>query len=153
MSKSEIVFVVTVILIVFGLSWFQLKDGERKTRDVQRKADVELVARKLAVFYSDHNYYPPASPSGEIVSCGLGATLPCKWGEDPIVDSEGVSYLSKLPNDPFAGDGRKYIYTAASTPGKVRIYIALERKQDKDIKKDLTVECGNHVQCNWYVED
>lgn len=152
MSKSEISFVVIVILITAGISLFQLKDGERKTRDAQRKSDVELVSRKLQAFYGDHKFYPQASDSGEIISCGLSAANICQWGKDSVVDSEYVTYIQKLPVDPLSETGRKYVYTLLGA-GKFRIYVALERPQDKSIKKDLTISCGNALQCNWYVEN
>lgn len=152
MAKRELIFVITVILIVFGLSFFQIKDGERKTRDAQRKADVELVARKLGAYYEDHNIYPSAA-SGLIVSCGMAGSGICAWGEGPMVDAENVEYMDHLPKDPFSEQGRSYVYVPSEARGKFRIYIALERTADPAFKKDLTIACGNHVQCNWYVEN
>ncbi len=152
MAKRELLFVISIITSVFLLSFFQIKDGERKTRDAQRKADVELTARKLAQYYDDHNIYPTAV-SGQIVSCGLAGSQVCNWGEGPMVDSENVQYMDHLPKDPFSSSGRTYVYVPSETLGKFKIYIALERKQDPAFKKDLTIECGNHVQCNWYVEN
>ena len=139
-----------MILIVFGISWFQLKDGERKTRDAQRKADVELVARKLVAYFGDHNIYPAASESGTIAACGLWANERCLWGQGAIKDAEGVTYLSKLPQDPL---DRLYVYVPNAERNKFRIYVGLERSQDRDLKHDLTIACGMNVQCNWYVEN
>ncbi|MBI5358524.1 hypothetical protein HZB69_02750 [Candidatus Amesbacteria bacterium] len=114
-----------------------------KTRDAQRKADVELVGRALDAFFADYKIYPFGSTAGEIKSCGYMAVQACPWGEGPMIDIHNVTYLKKFPVDPQAYKNIKYIYTTNSERTKYKICITLEYTGDKDYKKD--------IQCNWYV--
>lgn len=136
-KKHELVFVGVVLLMILGISQIQLRVGQMKTRDAQRKADVELVARALDKFYGDHQEFPAAS-DGKIVTCGDILDLACEWGEGWIRDQKGNVYLNKLPKDPLADTGRTYIYEVDALLQKYRIYVTLEN-------------CRNNVQCNWYV--
>lgn len=151
-KKSELVFVVTVMLLVWGVSWAQLKTGEMKTRDAQRKADVELVARALGAYYLDYKVYPPAV-DGKILSCGGRGAYVCEWGEGKMVDGDNVTYLGKMPIDPLSGAGRTYVYEVATDRKSFGIYVGLEDRRNEAFKKDLTQECGNNVQCSWYVRN
>lgn len=142
-SKQEIVFVISVLSAIFGVSFFQLKISEMKTRDSQRKADVELVGRALDSYFEDYKIYPEASGNGEIKSCGYMAVQTCPWGEGPMIDVHNVTYLKKLPVDPQSYKDKKYIYSTNTDRTKYKICVSLEYSGDKDYKKD--------IQCNWYV--
>jgi hypothetical protein len=149
-KKNEVVFVAAVLTITFGISWFQLKTGEMKTRDAQRKADVELVARALSAYHDDYDIYPNGTEDGKIVSCGNRGSEECVWGEGTIVDGDNVTYLKKMPQDPFDRNGRRYVYEVRQDKKDFRIYAALEYKGDASYKSDLTRQCGINVQCSWY---
>jgi len=149
-KKSELLFVLAIVGVVLGVSLTQLSISEMKTRDAQRKADVELVARALKRYYEDFKQYPAATQSGEIVSCGRKGEEVCKWGGGPIVDEYNVVYLNKLPVDPQAYEGRIYLYQPDDTRQNFRIYVGLEYGRDKDLRKGLTQMCGPDVQCSWY---
>src|SRR3990167_11331245 len=95
------IFVSTVLVVIFGVSFFQLKIGQMKTRDAQRKADVELVSRALNAYYQDYETLPAATADGKIVSCGDHGSEICEWGHSDIVDTDNVAYLKKIPQDPF----------------------------------------------------
>jgi len=144
--KDEVWLVGVVFGLIVGISFFQLRVGQMKTRDAQRKSDVELVARALRAFNEDHKYLPSATGSGEIRSCGRSGSLACDWGSGKIVDEQNVVYMEKLPIDPFSFKGWRYVYD------QKRIYVTLENESDKGIRKGLTTWCGNGLQCNWYVE-
>lgn len=142
---------VGVVTVVVGISYVQLKVGEMKTRDAQRKSDVSLVARALGEYLVDHKSLPAADDQGRIVLCGGLQDLACEWGNARIVDAEGVSYLNNLPADPFKDQGRRYVYEPRKN-NKYRLYVSVENKADPDYKNNLTIKCGENVQCNWYVE-
>lgn len=149
-KRKEGVFVFLVIGLVIGVSYFQLKLGEIKARDAQRKADVEMVARGLANYFEEHDIYPLAH-DGNIMSCGWMGSEECVWGEGKIIDEASVVYLERLPRDPFYPKF-KYVYEVNPTRQKFRISIALENRSDPGIRKNLTSSCGEQVQCLWYVE-
>lgn len=152
-KKSEIALAAAVVVIISGISGFQLRIGQMKTRDAQRKADAELVGRALEAIFSDHGILPiEATGSGQIVACGRQGLDACIWGEGKIVDEDNVVYLEKLPIDPLSDQGRKYIYRVNPERNHYQIFVALENQRDSARKKGLTAECGTGIQCNWYVE-
>ena len=150
-KRNEMVFVAAVLTMTFGISWFQLKTSGMKTRDAQRKADVELVGRALKAYYDDYGEYPGGWDDGRIVSCGSRGIGEGTWGKDAVVDRDNVVYLKKLPQDPFFERGWRYVYEVRPDRKDFRIYAALEYKGDSAYKPDLTKRCGMNVQCSWYV--
>lgn len=149
-KKSEIIFVGAVLVAILVVSQIQLKVGQMKTRDAQRKADAELVGRALGSYYAVYKQFPPAS-DGKILSCGDIVDLVCDWGKDLIRDLKGAVYLNKIPADPLADQGRSYLYVVDDTRQKYRIYVSLEYRRDAAWKSNLTTQCGQELQCNWYV--
>lgn len=144
-KKGEIIFVLSVLFVVLGISVVQVRIGEMKTRDAQRKADVNLMARALANYFGDHGVYP-AADDGKIVACGFEGGEVCEWGGGPVLDADGVIYLQKIPVEPFSNRGWNYAY---ESDGKsFKIYTRLEYEKIDD----LTIRCGSHVQCNWYAQ-
>jgi|SRR3989344_7999687 len=144
-QKGEVVFVAGALAVVLGISVVQVRIGEMKTRDAQRKADVNLVARALTNYFGDHGVYPVAD-GGKIAACGFEGEEACEWGGGPVIDVDGVVYLQKIPVEPFSKKGWKYVYE--SDGKKFKIYARLEYGKNSD----LTTGCGSHVQCNWYVQ-
>lgn len=152
-KRNELLLVLGIVLFTFGISFWQLRTSQAKTRDAQRKADVELVGRSLTAYYEDHGIYPPSDSEGRIISCGRGGLEVCEWGEGSVVDNQEVVYMKQLPIEPFSFKGQKYVYVPSETRGSFKIYVALERKSDPDIRANLTIQCGNGVQCSWYASD
>ncbi len=143
-EKGEIIFVGVVLAMIMVISGVQLRTGEMKSRDVQRKADVEVVGRALSVYLEDHKILP-AADGGRIVACGFARDASCEWGRDAIEDTDGVAYLKKLPADPWSEWGWKYVYSTNAERTKYKICISLEYKADKEFKND--------IQCNWYAHN
>lgn len=149
-EKKEVRWVMGVVMGLVAVSAGQLRIGEMRTRDAQRRADAELVARGLVRYFEDHQVYPPASDKGEIVSCGQLADEACRWGEGRVVDLAGVVYIKRLPKEPWWEKGYRYVYETDEERRGFRIYIALEYRRDPVYQPDLTKECGPGVQCGWY---
>jgi len=152
-KKNEVVFVAGVLFLVLGVSVGQMQIGQSKARDQQRKADTEVVARALEAYYEDYDILPPATADGEIVSCGRDAAYECDWGGgEEMQDSEGVAYLKRMPADPQNSmKGWRYVYEVNRTRNRFRVYARLENGRDPDGRANLTRECGESVQCTWYV--
>lgn len=138
-----------VVLLIWAVSAVQLRQGQMKARDAQRKADVELVARALSAYFEEYDQYP-ASRDGKIVSCGGKSRTVCEWGGENLDDGQGTVYLKKLPVDPLSNLGYGYVYEVNETGQKFRLYVALEWRGDPAYKNNLTVGCGPNVQCRWY---
>ena len=146
-KRAEIKFVAVILVVLLGISYAQLIIGQMKTRDAQRRGDVNLVAKALDRYTKDHGSPPPAT-DGKIVGCGDKGIDLCEWGGGPVQDSEGVGYLNKIPVDPLAYKGWKYVYETDGT--KFRVYVAWEYPRGLEVKPGLTAECGSGVQCKWY---
>jgi hypothetical protein len=149
-EKKELAVVMGIILAILGISTFQLRTAEMKTRDAQRKADIELVTRALGKYFSDYNTYPAATASGQITACGERGRERCVWGNSDIVDVENVVYLKNIPMDPQSYSGKTYVYVVDEKRQHYRIYAALEYRQDPAWKEGLDVKCGSNTACNWY---
>ena len=139
-KKNEIIFVSVVLLVIFGVSFFQLRIGQMKTRDAQRKSDVELVSRALNAYLKDYEILPLASADGKIISCGDHGSEICEWGQSDIVDFENIAYLKKIPQDPQSYKGKTYFYEVSEDRQKYKIYVTLEL-------------CKNTVECKWYAHN
>lgn len=149
----ELGFVVALLLAVFGVSFYQLQTSKMKTRDAQRKADTELVGRALQAYYADYRVYPAASESGTIVSCGSRGMSVCVWGGERMVDEDNVVYLEKMPEDPYAFKGYRYVYEVDEDRKHFKLYSSLEYTSDEHYRSNLTTQCGTSVECNWVVEN
>jgi hypothetical protein len=153
-KKSEVTFVILVLLGIFGISFYQLKIGEMKTRDLQRRSDVDLVSRAVRKYRSDNGVFPlEATGSGKIYACGDKGEGVCEWNGGPLVGPDNTVYLNKLPGDPWDSRGRTYVYETDQKREHFRVYAGLENRRDPVIKPGLTRECGVRVQCNWYAEE
>lgn len=143
-EKGEIIFVGVILAVIMMISGVQLRTAEMKSRDVQRKSDIGVVGRALAAYLDDHKILP-AADEGRVAACGFARNEACEWGRDAIEDIDGVTYLKKLPRDPYADRGWKYIYSTNEERTEYKICISLEYKADKEFK--------NVIQCNWYAHN
>lgn len=152
-KKTELLAVTLVISLIVGVSYFQLRIGEMKTRDAQRKADTELIGRALEAFYLDHQIYPRATEDGKIISCGKDGAEACGWGNRSVmVDEDNVAYLKDIPAEPQSYKGKKYVYIVNESRDEFELYAALEYSRDPNWKANLGKDCGG-TQCSWVVTD
>jgi hypothetical protein len=149
--RTELTVLLGVVALVGTLSVFQIKIGEMKTRDTQRKDDVSQLLRRIQKYQDDHKVLPKGDSQGRILACGSSFAEPCEWGNSTIIDEIGVVYVTGLPKDPRSYEGRTYRYEVFPEGLRFRIYTALEDLSDRERRKNLTLECGMNVQCNWYV--
>ncbi len=125
-----------------------------KTRDSQRMQDVEAISRAIRTYWDDYKVYPEeATGEGKMVQCGEKGGQVCEWGKSTIRDKYNVVYMNLVPGDPLTSKGYHYVYIPDAERQHFRIYIALEYDGDARVKPDLTIQCGNRVQCNWYVQE
>lgn len=150
-NKKEFLGVLSIVGVIFLVSFYQLRIGEMKTRDSQRRSDTELVARSLKEYFKQYGQYP-RSLEGKILSCGSRGIDACEWGDSTFVDDDSVVYLQNMPKDPKSYQGFSYVYEVDQSRKNFKIYARLEYEGDPVVRKGLTVECGNGLQCNWVVE-
>jgi len=94
----ELLVVITITAVLAALTIVGLNSIREKSRDVVRVSDAKQIQTALAVYFSDHNAYPATLTTGQ-----------------PLVGSNGTTYLKKVPQDPQISSGTDYSY--AVDPG------------------------------------
>ena len=107
-SLIELMVVISIIAIVAAVSLGTVGSIQKNSRDVQRKADLQLIQGAIQQYYADKNRYPNDLPSlsagGPITNCS-GTATPCTVSR---------TYLSETPKDP---NNSSYFYRANNSDG------------------------------------
>lgn len=174
-TKEETVGVATILILIIGLSLYNLQISLRRARDVQRKADLSAISNALARYEDDFGFYPPSSEDGKIVACKkegvtpsfkrgseegqdagkidlLEVYKPCEWGKDSlrdVFDLDYPPYLQVIPADPHLERGVSYRYV--SNGRRFQIYASLEGEDEDGVNIKIVerkLGCGSKV-CNF----
>ncbi len=160
-TLMEIMIVIGLIMIlsVVGIGSFILSTV--KSRDSQRKSNLNQIGKAAESFYADVGHYPLSEPTDtphcfESVN-GVGEDITCANNKlYSSVDGVITVYIT-IPSDPDAS--REYLYI--SDGSSYAMYAALENMQDRDLlkKEDGSVNqdpwelsCGS-VQCNYKITE
>ncbi len=115
-TLTELLVVIAIIGLLAGVTTVSMSGAKRQGRDSKRKADLEIVAGALEIYYAQNREYPADSNWS-----GLSGTL----------TREG--YINAMPEDPSSQSGFAYEYCGALDNGKkFIIYTKLERKDNAD---------------------
>jgi general secretion pathway protein G len=113
----ELLVVISIIGVLASLVLVNFNAARERTRDVQRKSDLNEIKKALRMYYNDNSVYPAA---GLLV-----------WGE--AFQSGTMVYMKILPSDPVAEGSYNYQLVA---PGQdFCLWASLENKSDGDIAK------------------
>lgn len=152
----ELILVMALIAILSVIGIGSYTQATLKSRDTQRKNDLNQMAKAIELFNNDVGKYPGGvagvmqcpTDEGE-VSCGRRISA--------LLGDETAVYMEDTPVDP--SNGRVYYYEPTSTGG-FALYAALENSEDRDavvenidgveIKSDWGLECGSaSIMCNY----
>ena len=153
-SKQELIGVTLIFIVVFGLTFIGLQASIRRSRDVQRKADLGAISDALHKFQEEFGFFPP-SDGRKIRACkgnnfneilteikdtetfdrelffqGLRA---CENGVNSSRDVTDDSYTPNqavIPSDPKTNEGFSYVYF--SSANRFQLYAFLEGGVDED---------------------
>lgn len=118
----EALVVISIIGLLAGIVLLASVNGVRKSRDAQRKKDINTMVSALEQYREAHGCYPGSAYSGTITSSsGLANVL-------------APAYIQMVPQDP-AHDGVTYYYTYDACTTRARIGartldIAPDEKED-----------------------
>jgi type II secretory pathway pseudopilin PulG len=167
MTKSEIIGIFIIFIILISISLPNFASSIKKSRDQARKDDLGSVYGALSEYYHDFGKYPLGSPDGKIVGCknpedktkvdkhgALSVNLiPCQWGKDGLVDLTPGStkvYISPLPIDlDYTKIGTSYFYF--SDGERYQIYGSLESHDWDEYDPKIiarNIMCGKKI-CNF----
>jgi hypothetical protein len=158
-TKIERNFLIITFALVFVFTSVNLIVAKRKSRDVQRKADIRRISNAIEQYKSDFGFLPD-SADGQIVACepvttdsyGVVSFSPCQWAFDSLQDLSDPDYppyLDKIPSDPHHGRGVRYLYVASNK--NFQVFASLEGRSEAEYDPAIEargLSCGNRI-CNF----
>jgi type II secretory pathway pseudopilin PulG len=127
-SLIEILVVVGILAVLFVIAIFFMQRHLMRSRDAQRKADLDKIRFAFEEYYNDHRCYPLAEV---LLACG---------------SSEFAPYLKEIPCDPL--NNRPYLaeFIGGDNCAGYRVLTSLEIKDDIQI---LSIGCDPNTGCGW----
>lgn len=167
----ELILVMAIIAILSVVGIGSYTQATVKSRDTERKSDLNQMAKALESFMNDVGRYPLDDDGGNMtcpyydpVNEDMSELLCDNSLTASVGDSNKVEanrtyadavYMSELPSDPSSG--RRYYYE--QTTSGFSLYMALENSEDRDVVVDeegvatnWEVNCGTTttpVMCNY----
>lgn len=142
----EILIVVAIIATLASVALVGLGPVQRNGRDTRRVSDLRQVQNGVELYYAKCGYYPGAAQSGTDCS---GFSAASGWsGLTDALSGSNIG-ISKVPNDPRAGDTYEY----GSTSGSSYVLGArLENTNSAQLRDDIDgtvegVDCSDPVYC------
>ncbi|MEK7497943.1 MAG: type II secretion system protein GspG [Patescibacteria group bacterium] len=147
-TKRELIYVITILFVIFSATLINYNGAQRRARDAQRKQDVRDIYDALENYHTSTGSYPVAE-DGKIVICDTGAKnkagspvfRKCEWGEK--------SFIIRLSGDPMTNKGFSYYYV--SDTKYFQLYASLEGKQEAEYDRKIALRnlpCGTKI-CNF----
>ncbi|MFA5749714.1 MAG: type II secretion system protein GspG [Candidatus Shapirobacteria bacterium] len=133
MKSSNLLEILIIIIVISILSWItfnQFNLAKAKSRDVDRRANLNEVAKAIRLYYADYGELP----SDEIINS--------LWGK-PWIDN-GYTYMAKVPKENFLN--KEFCYQASADGKTFTFFAELENKSDVDCKKIEQI-CNNQSYC------
>ncbi|KUK79319.1 MAG: Type II secretion system protein G [Microgenomates bacterium 39_7] len=127
-SLIEVLVVVAILAILMIIFLFFMQRHLMRSRDVQRKADLDKIRFAFEEYYNDYRCYP--SP-GVMLECGSSVFQP---------------YLKEIPCDPLSKKPYVVQFIGGDNCAGYRVLASLEIKDDADI---LSVGCHPETGCGW----
>lgn len=158
----ELILTMALIAILSVIGIGSYTQATLKSRDTQRKNDLNQMAKAIELFNNDLGRYPSIDESGEMLCPGIdGNEIACNTSIYAYNNNEVTAkavYMDKIPVDPSST--RDYVYVPDDPGvGGFALYAALENTEDKDVVKDADQNvttwdqmCGE-VNCNYKLTD
>jgi Tfp pilus assembly protein PilE len=116
----ELIIILVVIGILSFINYQQFALAQAKSRDVQRKSDLNEFSKVILEYQADYNKLP----SDELINK--------LWGKN-FVD-KGYVYAASVPKEKYGNE--EYCYEAGKDGTSFKMFAELEDKSDPDCKKD-----------------
>ncbi len=117
----ELLMVIIIIGIVSLLSASSYRTAQIKSRDTERKANLNALHKSLMMYYNDTGSFPNLASDRLFGNSAVGLT-----------GANGIIYMRETPKDPKDSGDYKYVY---KTDGKMfNLFANLENKKDSQCK-------------------
>lgn len=142
-TLMELLVVVALIMILSAVGIGTYSSSTTKSRDAQRKSDLNQMVKAIESFNNDIGRYPVSNtnklPYCYTMNSGSGSDTDCVSNKLTFrLDGVTTTYIT-FPTDP--DPAQKYIYD--SDGSTFALYAALQNEGDKDL---LTDEGGNIIE-------
>lgn len=171
----ELLLVIAIIGIIAVVGIGSYSQATVKSRDTQRKGDLNQIVKGLESFNIEVGRYPADDGNGNILcpayneSTSLVSDTNCFGALTASIGDSNINvsnkiyttsiFISKVPTDP--DDNRKYYYERTATG--FALYASLENPEDRDIVVDDSgvstvwdTNCGSGTSsfsCNYKLSD
>lgn len=130
----EILVVVSIIGLLFALSYVSVIGQMKKARDGERKMDLDVMKKALEEYYDSVGCFPDS--------------LIC--GQDLIFGEENI--MKNIPCDPSSGQSYRYVTDENECKNQFQIYTKLEVPSDNSIETSgCLFGCGPDCAYNYGV--
>jgi Tfp pilus assembly protein PilE len=133
MKGSNLLEILIILVVVSILGWItfnQFSLASAKSRDVERKSNLNEVAKNIRLYYADY----AELPSANLIN-GL-------WGK-PWID-KGHTYMATIPKENYSN--KEFCYQTSKDGKTFILFAELENKADPDCRK-VEEKCGNQSYC------
>lgn len=121
----ELLIAIAILAIIASFGIANLRSGQNRARDAQRKSDIRQIQSSLRLYYNDYGKYPGSSATSfTIMGCGANGTTECQWGAAWTAGAK--TYMDPLAKDPL---GYSYRY-ARTDLDSYTLSACLENKND-----------------------
>ena len=160
-SKSEIISLALIFIILIGVSLPNFIVSLRRARDQVRRDDLGALVHSLDEYYAELGAFPPSSPDGKIMDClkpgdspyqdkkgrWIFSPISCEWGKDAFMNLiSGKAYMTILPREPHWEEGASYRYI--SDGERYQLFAAMEGKNEAEVDPKIlakNLSCGNKI--------
>jgi type II secretion system protein G len=156
-TLMELMLVIAIMGILSAIGIGAYTQATLKSRDTERKSDLNQIAKAVEIFNNDIGRYPNVSSGVMICPQASGSDAACGTQIYAFLGVEESLYLDKVPTDPVPT--RKYVYVPSSDLNSFSLFAALENDQDNDVvvdstgnKTDWGISCGDK-NCNYKLTD
>ncbi len=137
----ELLVVIAIISILTVITVSQFNTARMRSRDVQRKGDLNGVYKALILYYSDYGEFP--DPESDIGSEQINSL----WEGRDFIGGDGYIYFKGMPHEKSYPAHPQYCYEisrdAVDDPiKKMALYAKLENVNDESFGGPYTCESG-----------
>jgi prepilin-type N-terminal cleavage/methylation domain-containing protein len=109
----EILVVITIVLLLTSVAFFQYNEAGKKSRDGNRQSNLEKVQAALELYRQKYGKYPAGCRGVGVWSGQIGTSYACAGGGSQYIVGLAPEFISTLPQETkLNGVDSGYVYTS-----------------------------------------